>query len=276
MISFFDMRRFLRLLLSLFLFLGVCVSLKCVNPMQIAIVDDETEAIRSVKDPVLAFARQRGLPINVREFTDSDGFLSEFAPDMFDIVFLDIYIDEISGLDLARAIRGRDSGCMIIFVTTSRENMPEAFRFHAFDYIVKPVSSDRVIALLSDALAVLPTVNRYMTFTANRQEIKLFFSDCISASSSGHYLMIRSKSGEEYRTRMTVREFIEITESDDRFLMVNKGIIVNMDYIQSITERTCIMADGQYFPIKIRESQQIEQTWQNYCFDQIRRGQRHE
>ncbi len=244
--------------------------------MQIAIVDDETEAIRSLKDPVLSFAKQRGLPLNVQEFTDSEHFLGEFAPDVFDIVFLDIYIDNVSGLDIARTIRRTDNGCMIIFVTTSRENMPEAFRFHAFDYIVKPVSKERVCTLLSEALAVLPTVNRYMTFVANRQEVKLFFSDCVSASSSGHYLLIRTKDGEEYRTRMTVKEFDEITGADERFLTINKGIIVNMDHIQSITERTCVMANGDHFPIKIRESQKIERTWQNYCFDQIRRGQHHE
>ena len=241
--------------------------------MQIAIVDDEPEAIRSVKDPILSIAGQRGLPLIVKEFLTGEDFLAAFAPAAFDLVFLDIYIGALSGLDLAREIRSRDSGCMIIFVTTSRENMPEAFRFHAFDYIVKPVSEERLSALISDALAILPTVNRYMTFTANRQEVKLLFSDCVSAASSGHYLLIRAKSGEEYRTRMTLKEFIEIIGDDDRFLSINKGIFVNMDHIRSITERTCVMADGQHFPIKIRESQQIERTWQNYCFDQLRKGQ---
>ncbi|MBQ7678191.1 MAG: LytTR family transcriptional regulator DNA-binding domain-containing protein [Lachnospiraceae bacterium] len=162
---------------------------------------------------------------------------------------------------------------MIIFVTTSRENMPEAFRFHAFDYIVKPVSEERLRTLFDDALNVLPTMNRYMTFTADRREVKLLFSDCISAASSGHYLLIRAKSGEEYRTRMTIKEFTDMIDEDERFLAINKGIFVNMDHIRNITERTCIMANGQKFPIKVRESQLIERTWQNYCFDQLRKGQ---
>ncbi len=242
--------------------------------MLVAIVDDEPEAIRQLKDPLVSVAKNKGLPITVQEYLTGEAFLASLPSESFDIVFLDIYIDTISGLDLAKELRRVSAGCMIIFVTTSRENMPEAFRFHAFDYVVKPVSSERLTTLFSDALTVLPTMNRFMTFTANRQEVHLFFSDCISAASSGHYLLIKSKKGDEYRTRMTIKEFQDITDNDERFLPINKGIVVNMDHIRSITERTCIMANGTQFPIKVRESQKIEQTWQNYCFDQLRKGQR--
>ncbi len=257
----------------------MCVNLRkpreeSVDPMQIAIVDDEPEAIRSLKDPLLRIAAGKGLVLGVREYLSGREFLDAFSAGTFDIVFLDIYIDELSGLDLARDIRRADNGCMIVFVTTSRENMPEAFRFHAFDYIVKPISEERLATLFSEALAVLPTMNRYMTFSVNRQDVNLLFSDCVSAASSGHYLLIRAKNGEEYRTRMTLKEFTDMIGDDERFLSINKGIFVNMDHIQSITQRTCVMANGQHFPIKIRESQQIERTWQNYCFDQLRKGQK--
>ena len=92
----------------------VCVAIKlcedslphegCVDPMQIAIVDDEPEAIRSIEDPVSAIAAEQGLPLTIQEFGSGEDFVEAFAPSSFDIVFLDIYIGTLSGLDLARHI----------------------------------------------------------------------------------------------------------------------------------------------------------------------------
>ncbi|MBR1629564.1 MAG: DNA-binding response regulator, partial [Lachnospiraceae bacterium] len=63
-------------------------------------------------------------------------------------------------------------------------------------------------------------------------------------------------------------------EGDKRFLMINKGIVVNMDRIRTIEKGSCTMTDGTVFPIKVRKASQITQTWQNYIFDSLREGQK--
>ena len=242
--------------------------------MRIAVVDDEKEAIRTLNDLLELSAKELGISVTIDGFADSASFLSAFSPDYYQIVFLDIYIDETDGLELAREIRVASESTMIIFCTTSRENMPEAFRFHAFDYLVKPISQERVSALLKDAQKVLPELTRYMTFLSNRREVRLPFSELVWTQSQGHYLHIKARNGEEYTTRMTTKEFLELISGEKRFLVVNKGIVVNMDQIRRIDKNSCSMTDGTLFPIKVREAVQIEQQWQNYMFDQLREGQR--
>lgn len=242
--------------------------------MRIAVVDDEKEAIRTLNDLLELSAKELGISVTIDGFADSASFLSAFSPDYYQIVFLDIYIDETDGLELAREIRVASESTMIIFCTTSRENMPEAFRFHAFDYLVKPISQERVSALLKDAQKVLPELTRYMTFLSNRREVRLPFSELVWTQSQGHYLHIKARNGEEYTTRMTTKEFLELISGEKRFLVVNKGIVVNMDQIRRIDKNSCSMTDGALFPIKVREAVQIEQQWQNYMFDQLREGQR--
>ena len=242
--------------------------------MRIAVVDDESEAIRTLEDYIGACAVELGMSITVDGFSDSASFREAFAPGSYQIVFLDIYIDETDGLELARGIRAASENTMIIFCTTSQENMPEAFHFHAFDYLVKPITKERIQTLLVDAKKVLPSINRFFTFVANRQEVHLPFSECLWTQSQGHYLHIKSRSGEEYTSRMTTKDLLGQADGDKRFLTINKGIVVNMDQIRRFEKGNCAMTDGTTFPIKVRQAGKIEQLWQDYIFSQLREGQK--
>ncbi len=243
--------------------------------MFIAVVDDEPEAIRTLKDYINDSVAELGLTAEIDGFLTSESFLSVFKSKDYQIVFLDIYIDKLDGIQLAKQIRDFSENTMIIFCTTSRENMPEAFRYHAFDYLVKPITRERVSALLTDAQKVLPEINQYMSLLINRhQEIHLAFSEFVWCQTQGHYLHVKSRSGEEYTPRMTLGELQSVINNDKRFLSVNKGILVNMDRIRDIKNGSCIMTDGTVFPIRVRDAARIEQLWQNYIFDQLREGQK--
>lgn len=243
--------------------------------MRVAIVDDEPEAIENLKDALNTAARNIGITPEIDAFQTGAAFSDAWKENhsAYSIVFLDIYIDEKSGLDLAGEVRAASEQTMIIFVTTSRENMPEAFRFHAFDYIVKPLEQERINALLMDAVQVLPKINRYMRLTVNRKEVHLLYSECVCATTRGHYIDVTAKDGTVYPVRLTVRKFLALVEKDKRFLLINKGIVVNMDYIKAIEDGVCIMVGGDRLPLKVRQMNTLRQTWQNYCFDKLRAGQ---
>ena len=243
--------------------------------MHIAVVDDEPEAIRTLTEYIHDATRQLGFTADIDSFRSSGDFLATFAANDYQIVFLDIYIDIMDGMELAKRIREVSENTMIIFCTTSRENMPEAFRYHAFDYLVKPISRERVDQLMADATKVLPEINRYITFvTKGHQEVRLALSDFVWCQTHGHYLQIKSRGNEEYSLRMTMSELQALLDHDKRFLSINKGILVNMDRIRMIEKGSCVMTDGTSFPVKVREAAKIEQKWQNYIFDQLREGQK--
>ena len=69
---------------------------------------------------------------------------------------MDIYLNELNGIDIVRKIRQMDSKVMIVFLTTSKEYIFEAAPFHFFDYILKPFESTQIFHVLDDALALLP------------------------------------------------------------------------------------------------------------------------
>lgn len=116
---------------------------------------------------------------------------------------------------------------------------------------------------------------RYIKIVSERKNILVFLSDILSIVSDGHYLDITLVQGTSLRSRMTASEFMNMAENDSRFLSVNKGIILNADYIFEIRNNCCTLENGSSFPVRVRDCQKIEQAVHDYNFEKLRTRQRH-
>ena len=207
-------------------------------------------------------------------FSSGEDFLKHFEPGGFDVVFMDIYMQGMSGTETAAALRHQDSRCILIFLTTSMEHMPEAFACHTFEYIQKPFEPDRIRKVMEDVLRVMPPKARYLTFTSNRQTVRLLYEQFVSAVADDHYVRITDSSGNKYSTRMKFSDFADPLARDKRFLLINKGMLVNMDHITAFGEYGCRMSSGETLPVKVRDRANIEEAWLHYSFSAIRSGQK--
>ena len=151
--------------------------------------------------------------------------------------------------------------------------MPEAFSCHAFEYIIKPFTPERVGNVLRDALALLPKQN-YVEIYSERRTVRVPFENIVSVMSDAHYLDIAIANGTELRSRMTMPQFMEQTNGDARFIPINKGITVNADYIIDFENNCCILENSARLPIRIRDRLKIEQAARDYNFAKIRGVQR--
>ncbi len=245
--------------------------------MKVAIVDDEPIYIDEMTKLCRKFEAESGETVTISSFSGGEAFLETFCPEAYQVVFLDIFMNGMDGVETARRLREIDMHCFLVFLTSSDEFMPDAFSFHAFDYIVKPISDGQVLRVLSDVRAHLPELPPYLEITCGRQTVPLLLSDIVSVVSDAHYLDIRTKNEEHFRCRMTVTRFLTLAGNDPRFLAANRGILVNADYIRSIDGKqgVCILTDGSMLPIRLRESQRLENALRQYHFSQIRKGQKH-
>ena len=108
--------------------------------MKIAVLDDDLNDLHvlcTILDKICADHMPR--PI-VRAFTDDKKFLVHMSSARADIVFLDIYLKEHTGIKTAQILRSFNTNCAIIFVTTSRDHAVEAFSVTAAHYLIKPVT----------------------------------------------------------------------------------------------------------------------------------------
>lgn len=242
--------------------------------MRIGIVDDMPEESANMEHALNCLGAELAVEFEIHCFSSGEDFLKHFEPGGFDVVFMDIYMQGMSGTETAAALRHQDSRCILIFLTTSMEHMPEAFACHAFEYIQKPFEPDRIRKVTEDVLRVMPPKARYLTFTSNRQTVRLLYEQFVSAVADDHYVRITDSSGNKYSTRMKFSDFADPLARDKRFLLINKGVLVNMDHITAFGEYGCRMSSGETLPVKVRDRANIEEAWLHYSFSAIRSGQK--
>lgn len=237
--------------------------------MKIALVDDERIYLDEITRICREFAAENDIETEISVFSDGESFLSSLDGTGYGMVFMDIFMDGIDGVETVKKLRRLDSGCIVIFLTSCGERMPEAFSCHAFEYILKPFDDKRVKDVLADALKLLPA-SKYIDVCSGRKTARILLSDIVCAVSDAHYLRIALADGTELRCRMTAGEFAEQTAGDGRFISVNKGITVNAEMVTGFDNSCCLLENGARFPIRVRERLAVEQAVRDYNFEKIR------
>lgn len=244
-----------------------------VDAVKIAVVDDEQSCLDMMTDLIQDFSRQQQCEIETVPRLDSVSFLRDFQSGQYAAVFMDIYFgQEEVGLAAAEQLRAADSRCLLVFLTSSADFMPEAFSCHAFEYIVKPVTRERVFQVLSDIVEMVQP-EPFLELRTGRQVSRICYDDIVSAVSEGHYMRITLGSGQMLRPRLTARELTDLLGGDPRFLLINKGIMVNADCIVDFVEGSCLLTDGERLPVRVRDRCRIEQAARDYHFERLRRRQ---
>lgn len=242
--------------------------------MHIAIVEDIPAEAAKLEKVLKSLSQKWCIAFEISFFSSGEQFIDNFEKINFNIIFMDIYLDNMTGVETAKKLRKIDSHCILIFLTSSIEYMSDAFTCHAFEYIQKPFDEKRIEQVMTDALNVLPKEMQYLKFTSSRQTVHMLYSDFLSAVTSDHYINILDINGNVYKSRQTFSEFMKPLKTDRRFLQINKGILVNMDYVISIEDNICTIKNGMTLPVKIRDSSKIKESWYKYGFEKIRTSQK--
>ena len=245
--------------------------------MNIAIVDDEQKEIDIVTPILKEYAALSMKTLSLKVFHNAGELLADYHPYAYTAIFMDIYMDGMTGVEAARQILEKDRRSIIIFLTSSDEHMPEAFSMHAYDYISKPVKKERLFKVMDDIVMRKTEYDSSpkFRFSCNKNTIILTYSDIVCIKTSGHnYLDIIDRTGTTYLARMTFTEVSHLLSHDPRFLTVLRGVLVNMEYISSISDGICYLTPGISVPINVRNAKDLENIWQNYIFDSIRNERR--
>ena len=123
--------------------------------LRIAVCDDSPQFLQTAADLVSAWAAQRNIPAEISTYQNGDELLEANSAKRFDIVFLDIIMPLLNGMDTARELRENDTVIRIIFLTSSPEFALDSYDVKAQGYLLKPVSSDKIYSALDESAEFL-------------------------------------------------------------------------------------------------------------------------
>ena len=127
------------------------------KPLQIAICDDLEEERVILSRMLRNYARRQGLSLQVHFFVSGEELLQSVRrANAGQVLFLDIYMPGISGVETARRLRAAGYGASIVFATTSTDHGVDSFEVRASDYLVKPFRQEEVDRALDWCLEHMP------------------------------------------------------------------------------------------------------------------------
>ena len=236
--------------------------------MNIAIVDDNERDQTCLEQMLRRYAVMNQLEYHVDLFPSGEALLGTYQPFQYTTIFLDVFMDGLSGIETAERIREVDEDSILVFLTSSEKHRPEAFSVFATAYLSKPCNEEQLFRLMDHILRRRTETDQRFTFSFDRREYSLRYADIVSIETDGNYINIKEKNGACFRARMTFTQ--AQGQVDSRFLILMKGILVNMDCIERISDTRCIMLNGDTFPLRMKNAKELEQKWLNYKFTSIR------
>lgn len=237
--------------------------------MRIAVCDDDLQEQKQFEEALKCLDTAQ----RAEKFNNGASFLTaakKYPP--FDIVFLDIYMPNENGIDIAKELQAVSPETGIVFVTTSRDHAVDAFSLYALHYLVKPVTPEGIAEAFRRLAELRSEYRERITLTVGSERHAVFLDQICFLENDNHAVNVQLADGQKLKVWMSFSELEK--KMNGNFLKINRGIIVNMDYIAQMGANTCILQGSRKLPIAIRHSAAIRAAYDNYVFDRLskRRG----
>lgn len=227
-----------------------------------AICDDEAADLFFLKNQVLEWAKNQQLEVDIREFPSAESFLFMYEEEKdFDMIFLDIEMGEMSGVELAKKIRDVNKSIQIVFITGYMEYISEGYDVEALHYLLKPVRKEKLEGVLCRAIERIGMQEKALVLQSGGEMVRIPLYEIRFMEVQKNYVTVHGK--EDYSVKRTLHEMQK--ELDGRFFQIHRSYIVNLGFVRKITKSNVILKDGRELPLSRGLYDKMNQAFIN-CF----------
>lgn len=183
-------------------------------------------------------------------YSSAEALLCDYdAGTSFDIIFVDIYMGEKTGIEAAHYLRAKNFSGQIIFLTSSTAHALEAYQVNALQYLLKPVIYETFALVMDQALIFLQaTMPRSILIRSGGSDHTIRVERISYVQTNGHYQEIHLSNGQMLSFRSTVTALYEQLGAS-YFIQVGKSYIINFHFVKKIHTSAITMLDGtELFP----------------------------
>ena len=217
--------------------------------LSIAVCDDEVIECYNMAKRIKEIMEEMKIPCIICQFRSGGELLQALGN--FDIVFLDIIMRDLDGMKTAQILREKASDKILIFVSSSREYVFEAYDVEAFQYLLKPVDDRKLKNVLQKA--IVKTQSRSQEFiivSRERQKKKLFLDDI-------YYFEIKGRIVDAHGPEGIFTYYEQIGELENKirdkgFFRCHKSYLINLKYVDGYSRKEVVLENGEKIVIAKR------------------------
>lgn len=230
---------------------------------QIAVCDDEPEICEMVCNGI----REWSQDIRISCFDSGEMLLAAY--DSFDVIFLDIDMKGMDGIETGRQIRERDHETKIVYLTAYRDYVAGAFEVHAFQYLLKPISPACLKQILEELFRYVKSTDKQRILDFHTEEGLI----CVDAADICYFEFVNRK------IRMVTRQnsyhmtgkigSIYARTCSMGFSMPHKSFVVNLLHVKNVRNLDIFMDNGDRIPLSQKKQKEWKQELTNYLSERL-------
>lgn len=235
--------------------------------MKLAIIEDEQAHRELLTEYLEEWGKEQSVSLCIKAFSSAESFLFAWEEERdFDVLFVDIQMKAMNGMEMARQIRQQDSNIVIIFTTGITDYMEDGYEVEALHYLLKPISRKKLDQCMDRALR-RSSRERFLLVQTREEMLKLSLERILYVEARGHGCVIEysSQTGETCLTE-TTESISELEQKLDgeEFVKCHRSYLCRTGSIHRIDKTEIVLDNGSRIPVSRRLYAQANQAFIRY------------
>jgi len=230
--------------------------------IKIAVCDDEINILNELGNKINALFSKDNSVAEVYKTDSPFELLEHLKNNAVDVLFLDIDMPVLSGMDIAEYILNADLKTLLIFVTSHDSLVYGSFKYHPFGFIRKSYFDEEISSVVESIIEELHKRSYVFTFKTAEGFFRIDLSDILYFESASNYINLHT-AGKNYRFRGTLSA-IEQELSAKGFVRTHKGFLVNQQHIFAIKGDEIQLSNEQLLPIGRTNKESVKRIIMRY------------
>lgn len=233
--------------------------------IRIALCDDQPEMTSLIENLIIECSDQKSIDVEIEVFFSGTTLLKHIGDgDCYDLIYLDIEMKVLDGVETAKQIREKDKDVLLIYVSGYESYWKDLFQVEPFRFINKPVDKDEFAEFFYKACERIKGLRVFFDFKYNREIIKVKISDIIYFESCKRAVHIFTNQGESYKFYGKLNEVEEIVRQKNySFLRIHQSNLVNYRYIKRIGSDVVVLTDDTQLLISGDRQKEVRKKYCN-------------
>lgn len=227
--------------------------------MIVAIVEDEQVHGELLSRYISAWAGARGRVVRIFPYENGESFLFSLEDGTPDVVFADIQMPGMNGMDMVRKLREKDGELPVVFTTGLTEYLQEGYEVQALHYLVKPLSEEKVFDCM-DRVCSREGSQRLFAVRTEEGMVKLDLRETDYCEAEGHYARFVMGDDTEVRVMRSISE-LEEELPEKTFARCHRCYLCNLERVKRIEKDRVVFDDGRTAPVSRRLYQEFNRRF---------------
>lgn len=234
--------------------------------IKIAVCDDDIQELKKILNILSEYQSINKISFKIDFYSSGDELISALEYNNYQILILDILMPGINGIETAKEIRSFDSEVDIVFLTSSPEFAIDGYSVKAFNYLIKPASSETLFPIINELVHKTAKSEDMLILNSPLETVKIPFSHIEFLEIFNKKILLNLDDGSVKGISGTLADFEKKLTNRKEFIKVHRSYIVNMDCILSLKKSEIITYNNKKVPVSRLLYNDIKQKYVEYLF----------